>query len=246
MRLPVLLTYTSAGAVTARLAVTHGDLDQAERLVHEVYVARGLRAATPPRPGTRTRHTDVFVARLGNAVGATLSLLCDSSRGLPADALYRADLAALRAEGRRLAEVSALAVDAQWRGAALALVRPLVQLVGIYARDIAGVDELCIAVHPRHAPFYEHAFGFTRFGVEKSYSAVNGAPAVGLRLDLRRPPVAGALSGALFGPGEVARVRAALRMDLRRRVAARGPLVQILQFPQASRAVPRGPEMEVC
>jgi hypothetical protein len=162
------------------------------------------------------------------------------------DALYRSELAALRADGRRLAEVGALAVDRPWRGATLALMRPLVQLVGIYARDVGGMDDLCIAVHPRHASFYVRGFGFTRFGVEKAYGAVKGAPAVGLRLDLHRPPVAGALSGVLFRPNEIARIRAALDVDLRRRAAAVGPLVQMLQFGQPRRAVERCVPTEVC
>ena len=188
----------------------------------------------------------MFVARIDDAVGATLSLLRDSPRGLPVDALYRSELTALRARGLRLAEVGALAVDRPWRGAALALMRPLVQLLGIYARDVGGVDELCIAVHPRHAPFYERAFGFARFGAEKAYGAVKGAPAVGLRLDLHRPPVPDALSGVLFQPNEIARVRAALDVDLRRRAAAAGPVVQMLQFGDSRRALERCVPMEVC
>lgn len=241
----MLFAETAAGAVAAGLSLTRADRRQAERLVHDVYVARGLRdPASGPR-ALGASHAVVFVARVDGAVGATLSLLRDSTRGLPADALYRAELEALRAAGRRVAEVSALAVDPRWRGAALSLVRPLVQLIGVYARDIEGVDELCIAVHPRHAPFYEGQFGFARFGAEKPYAAVAGAPAVGLRLDLHRPP-AGALSGLLFGPGEIARLRAALEADLRRRVAAAGPLMQILQFPETRRAVTRVSAMEVC
>lgn len=238
----MLLTQTAA----AGLAITRDDLRQAERLVHEVYVARGLRDPAGPRRAIGAGRAVVFVAHVDGAVGATLSLLRDSTRGLPADALYSAELSALRADGRRLAEVSALAVDPQWRGSALALVRPLVQLVGVYARDVEGVDELCIAVHPRHAPFYEGRFGFTRFGAEKPYGAVNGAPAVGLRLDLHRPPVTGALSGVLFPPSEIARIRAALHTDLRRRAAATGPLVQMLQFAESSRALARFVDMEVC
>ena len=241
----MLHTRTSAGPVAANLAVTRDDVEHAERLVHDTYVARGLRDAmshAAARPGSAA----VFVARIDGAVGATLSLLPDSTRGLPVDALYRAELAALRASGRRLAEVGALAVGRPWRGAALALVRPLVQLVGIYARDLRGVDELCIAVHPRHAPFYERGFGFTRFGAEKAYGAVKGAPAVGLRLDLHRPPVAGALSGVLFPPNEIARIRAALDRDLRRSAAAVGPLMQMLQFGEAPRPLEHCVAMEVC
>jgi hypothetical protein len=242
----VLFTQTLAGPVAAGLAITRDDLHQAQRLVHDVYVARGLRDPHARRHAAGTARAVVFVARVDGAVGATLSLLRDSPRGLPADTIYARELAALRADGRRLAEVSALAVDAQWRGAALALVRPLVQLLGVYARDVEGADELCIAVHPRHASFYEGRFGFTRFGAEKPYAAVQGAPAVGLRLDLHRPPVPGALSGMLFKSGEIARVRVALEADLRRRVAAAGPLMQILQFTQARRPVTRLVDMEVC
>jgi len=125
-------------------------------------------------------------------------------------------------------------------------VRPLIQLVGVYARDVEGADELCIAVHPRHAPFYEKGFGFIRFGAEKPYAAVKNAPAVGLRLDLHQPPVAGALSGALFRPGEIARIRASLDADLRRRAAAEGALMQMLQSARAARDVTRFADAEVC
>jgi hypothetical protein len=150
----------------------------------------------------------------------------------------------VRGRRRRLLEVSALAVERHRRGAALALVRPLIQLVGVYARDLEGADELCIAVHPRHATFYEKHFGFIRFGAEKPYAAVKNAPAVGLRLDLHQPPVAGALSGTLFGPGEIARVRAAL--DDVRGGAATGSSMQILQCASAARDVTRFVDVEVC
>jgi hypothetical protein len=113
-----------------------------------------------------------------------------------------------------------------------------VQLVGIYARDIERVDDLCIAVHPRHAPFYARAFGFTRFGAEKPYHAVNDAPAVGLRLDLHRPPVTGALSAVLFKSDEIARVRDALDADARR--------MQILQFRPPSPSLHAFHATEVC
>jgi GNAT superfamily N-acetyltransferase len=243
----VLHTYTLEGPVTLGLAITRDDVDQAERLVHEVYVGRGFRDATRPRRRPAlTLRTTVFLARTAGAVVGTLSLVRDLAGGLPADSLYGAELQARRAGGRRLAEVSGLVVDPSWRGAPLALVRPLVQLLGVYARDIAHVDELCIAVHPRHAAFYERRLGFIRFGREKAYGAVNGAPAVGLRLDLREPPIPGALSGSLFGDADIPRVRAALDADLRRQAAATGPLVKMLQFRQRRQRVTSSASMEVC
>jgi hypothetical protein len=60
----------------------------------------------------------------------------------------------------------------------------LVRMVVLYAAETAQLDELCIAVNPRHADFYCKAFYFRRFGDLKEYQKVNGAPAVALRLDL--------------------------------------------------------------
>jgi hypothetical protein len=74
-------------------------------------------------------------------------------------------------------------------------------------------------VHPRHAPFYEGRLRFRRFGGLKAYEAVNGAPAVGLRLDLHQldsPLGDTTFAGSLFGAEQRARVRAGLHRDLRR------------------------------
>jgi hypothetical protein len=174
--------------------------------------------------------TAVFVARADGEVVATVSLIADSALQLPCDALYGAELVAFRAAGRRLAEVSALAVSEDWRGVGLGAMRALVRVVGVYGREIARVDDLCIAVHPRHAPFYEGRLRFERFGRLTAYDAVNGAPAVGLRLDLRqldRPLDGASFAGAVFSPEERARTRAGLERDLDR-LARERPL-QILQ-----------------
>lgn len=215
---------TARGTVEIGLATTTDDFDQAFRLVHDTYVARGYQR--PAATGRRLTlyqampSTKVFVARMAGRVVATLSLVGDSTLKLPCDDLYRDELAAMRVTGRRLAEVSALAVADDWRGARLECFRALVQAVGVYARRIAAVDDLCITVHPRHAPFYEALLRFERFGGLKSYDSVNGAPAVGLRLDLRRElahvPDAAALPFAapLFHPDAVARVLASLERDV--------------------------------
>jgi hypothetical protein len=176
-----------------------------------------------PNPYHAISCTAVFVARAGASVVATVSLIADSALRLPCDALYGAELAGFRATGRRLAEVSALAVGEAWRGPGLGMMRGLVRAVGVYGRDIARVDDLCIAVHPRHAPFYEGLLRFRRFGGLKTYDAVNGAPAVGLRLDLREldaPLDDTSFAGSLFATSERARIRAALERDLARAGAA--------------------------
>jgi hypothetical protein len=209
-------------SIDVALAVTRGQLDAASRLVHRCYLRRGY-----VKPSAEGRHvnphlamssTAVFVARADGAIVATVSLIADSARRLPSDALWGADLAAFRATGRRLAEVSALAVSEAWRGTGLHMLRSLVRAVGVYGRDIARLDALCIAVHPRHAPFYEALLRFRRFGEPTTCDAVNGAPAVGLRLDLRQldGPLDDPFAADVFAAEERRYVRARLERDLLR------------------------------
>jgi hypothetical protein len=63
-------------------------------------------------------------------------------------------------------------------------VAQLMSRLVLYAERLGRVDDLCVTVHPRHFRFYER-LGFSRLGAVKEYAAVNGAPAVALRLDLR-------------------------------------------------------------
>jgi N-acyl amino acid synthase FeeM len=215
-------------ALDTGLALTRTELDAASRLVHQCYLACGYVKPSPDgrhvSPYLAMPSTAVFVARAGGEVVATVALLEDSALQLPCDELYGAELAVLRRAGRRIAEVSALAVSEECRGLGLRALHSLVQAVGVYGRDLVRADHLCIAVHPRHAAYYESRLQFQRFGGLKPYHAVNGAPAVGLLLDLRdldRAPRKGSLGGSLFGAADRARVGARLRREGARLAADR-------------------------
>ena len=209
-------------SIEVSLAVTGADLDAASRLVHECYVRRGYAAPSADGRHTSPYHaapsTAVFVARASATVVATVSLIADSARGLPCDLLWPSDLAALRADGGRVAEVSALAVSEAWRGRGLRALRPLVCAVGVYARDLAGLDTLCVAVHPRHASFYEALLQFRRFGALTACGAVNGAPAVGLSLDLAEldRELHEPFAASIFGGDRRRTTRAGLENTVRR------------------------------
>ena len=215
-------------AIDAGLAITRTELDAASRLVHRCYLERGY-----VQPSGDGRHVSpylampsaaIFVARAADDVVATVSLLEDSELQLPCDELYPAEMSMLRATGVRMAEVSALAVSEAHRGVALDAMRSLIRVVGVYGRDLAGVDHLCIAVNPRHASFYESRLRFRRFGDLKAYGAVNGAPAVGLLLDLRqmdRPLGEDPFVVSLFGAAHRGVTRARLCRDRARAAAWR-------------------------
>ena len=215
-------TRLGKSSIEVALAVTRADLDEASRLVHRCYIRRGYVKPSPDgrhtSPYLEMPSTAVFVARVDGAVVATVSLIADSPRRLPCDALWGSELDALRARGERLAEVSALAVSEAWRGAGLRMLRGLVRAVGVYARDIAHFDTLCVAVHQRHAMFYEALLRFRRFGDIKPFDAVNGTPAAGLRLDLHQldAPLDDRFAASIFAAEERRQMRARLQRDLLR------------------------------
>jgi hypothetical protein len=128
--------------------------------------------------------TKVFVARRGDAFIGTLTLVQDSLFALPLDELYRDEVAGLRQQGRRIAEVAALATSAASRRAGVAVLLHLMRMVVTYALKIGSVNDLCITVNPRHVEFYRTCLRFDIIGPERAYGKVNGAPAVLLRLDL--------------------------------------------------------------
>lgn len=185
-----MLAQDTRATVDIELATTRAVFEDACRLVHDAYVARGY--MTPHPSGTRIGwhqslpSTRVYVARDAGRVIATIALVPDSVHGVPCDALYPWELAAMRAGGERIAEVAAFAIDERHRTTGRETVRALIQAV---AADVRRFTTLCITVNPRHTRFYETRLGFERFGPVKSYGAVNGAPAVPLRLDVARAAV---------------------------------------------------------
>jgi len=118
-------------------------------------------------------------------VGA-LTVVFDSPMGLPADQLYKPELDALRAQGRRLSEIVSLGV-AEEAGAGAQIMVQLFNFVYLLSKKVRGATDFMITVNPRHVRFYEKTLLFQAAGPERSYDKVGGAPALLLRLDLGVP-----------------------------------------------------------
>jgi hypothetical protein len=125
--------------------------------------------------------TLVFVAVLedGRVIG-TVSLVVDSSAGLPMDALYPGELEARRRHAR-LAEVKSLAVERSYRHAGV--VHLLTRMIVGAATAVGCVDELVMAAHPRTRAYYARTWLFAPFGPERGYQGFGkGALAVAMRV----------------------------------------------------------------
>lgn len=198
-------------AVTVRLARTVQELTAAYALLHRQYVLAGFQDADPsglrftPHFALPTSHTLVAVAGKGSEVVGTLTLVVDGALGLPMEAEYPREIAALRASRPRLAEVSGLAIRrAQDRVVAVNLIRATYA----FALHVLGVSDLCIAVNPAHRGFYEKVLLFETFGQIRPYAYVKGAEAVPMRADLtteedrfRRVHGANAIGRIFLGKG---------------------------------------------
>ncbi|MDD4270637.1 MAG: hypothetical protein GXY25_07085 [Pirellulaceae bacterium] len=182
-------------AIVYKVADTRRELHAAMRLVHDNYVRLGL--IQPKKYGLHVapQHalptTEVLVAITRQAVVCTMSVIQGDGFQLPLEQIYGEEVALFRIRRQRVAEIGSLAsVSAECEKTPGCVFR-LMALALQRCRQ-KGADVVLIAVHPRHARFYEHFFGFGVFGEERPYEMVAGRPAVALslafdRLESRHP-----------------------------------------------------------
>jgi hypothetical protein len=148
------------------------ELEQAFSLVHREYASRGYSHNYYKSKGRVSLFnalpaTAVFIAEQCNRVVATVTLIPDSPMGLPMDKIYKEKLDVFRKKGLRIAEVSQLAIDSElfpkkwfsmFNFSKLMFVFGIFKFVFDYARNIAELDELCIAITPEHRHLYKFLF----------------------------------------------------------------------------------------
>jgi len=160
-----------------RLARTTDQRQSANLLIRKMYSWRGYH--TMAEADHAANRISLSVSSEDHIIG-TLTLGLDVEEGLSADAMYKGEIDQLRAQGRRICEITKLAVD-QSVGSRRVLAA-LFHIAYIHAHRIHGCTDIMIEVNPRHVMFYERMLGFRRFGEEKLCARVN-APAVLLRLE---------------------------------------------------------------
>jgi hypothetical protein len=182
----------AGGQYTIRVANDLESRRKAYQLVYGLYLEKEYAQPHPSRMwlsifDALPETTTLLVERTdtGAAVGA-LTVVFDSPMGLPADNLYRPELNALRAAGRKLSEIVSLGVAEEPAAGPQILVK-LFNFVYLLAKKVRGASDFMITVNPRHVRFYQRTLLFEAAGPERSYGKVGGAPALLLRLDLAIP-----------------------------------------------------------
>jgi hypothetical protein len=101
------------------------------------------------------------------------------------EAIYSEEVGQSRSQKLFVGEVSSLAGCTGEFRSFLPLFVQLTRLMAQYARS-QGMDQFLIAVHPKHAGFYERFMGFEIIGPVREYPFVQNAPAVACCLDFHR------------------------------------------------------------
>ena len=157
-----------------RLASSDERAQQASFLVRKRYAEVGYVAAGGA--GARRCPAEItLLSYLNEQVVGTLTVGMDVGQGLYADELYQAEIDRLRAEGRKVAEFTKLAVDT--KRASKQVLASLFHIAYIHLRRIWRYTDMVIEVNPDHVEFYKKMLGFVDFGPQLHCARVN-APAV--------------------------------------------------------------------
>ena len=190
-------------SITYKIAQERSELESAFELVWDSYVKVGLQAddnlgirvskyqllpttkvlVAVHHPELDKRAPDYEKLKEPGVVVGTLTLVMDSSMGLPMEELCGDEVAELRSRGRKLAEVIALSVNPDFRKDNVMMY--LYKLMFQYARH-KGVTDLTCSVTKKHIRFYRRMLLFKPLGGLKEYSAANQLETQGHLLDLKR------------------------------------------------------------
>jgi len=173
----------NSSSLRVAVATSVQQLAAAQDLVRRRYAWRGYEFETEKCnvPRQRTSNDVTFVVESVDSLIGTVTLGLDGPDGLLAERTHEGVIAQARLNGRRVCEVTRLAVaeDADSR-TVLALLLSLAHLV---ARTVHEVTDVFIEVNPRHVAFYSRALGFIVAAGERICERVR-APSVLLRAEL--------------------------------------------------------------
>jgi hypothetical protein len=149
-----------------RFAQHDETFNNASMLVQKRYAWRGFPKAQLKKYPNRITILSFFEERI---VG-TVTVGYDSEEGILVDEIYKDEIDALRAQGKRVGELSKLAIDEDI--GSKQLLASLIHIAYLYG-VIHQCTDAVIEVVPRHKVFYEKMLGFKQIGEEKMNNRVN-------------------------------------------------------------------------
>lgn len=171
-----------------KMAETQDEISQALSLLYKSYLNLGYIDPHPAqlRISENIVHptTMILIAKYGEEVVGTISILLDSEIGLPVDQSW--DLSQLRKNGKILGEISGLGIKKNYKMRRGQLLLLLCKVMYVYAKNILKLNRIVIATTSEVEPFYTDVILFKVLGGRRDvkHDLVKGNPSIAAYLDL--------------------------------------------------------------
>lgn len=172
----------SAPKFTIKIANSLEEREAAYRLAYQVYLDKGYITTNPNEWLIKPQDADpdtttLIVQDINKNVVGTATIIFDGYSVLPAQAIYFSEINTLRSRKEKIAEISRLAINPDYRNSKEILVL-LFNYLYIYSFYVKNYTCLTIEVNPRHTAYYEALLNFRVIGNEKPCPFVQRAPAI--------------------------------------------------------------------
>lgn len=173
--------------VVFKLTETREELEGAFAILHDSYVDVGLMKQSPSglrvTPYHALNSSVTLIGKVGHEIVATLTIITDSKLGLPSDNFI--DLSKLRQGGKRIAEISALAIKKKYRGQMLF---HLLKYMYEWCTNYLSINHLIatLTTDTKSYELYESILFFKRIEnkIEANYAFSNFRPVIAEHLNL--------------------------------------------------------------
>lgn len=154
------------GGIDYKIATSKEEMRKAYELVYQNYVEKKFCKLNHHRMRIflfdSLLETRTFIAKEGDDVLATATLVFDSPIGLPSDGIYKDRIDELRREGKKICEFSKLSTKKDLGTKALRILPNLFRSCWLYAKEINKHSHFCILVEPRNEEYYLKSYFFEK------------------------------------------------------------------------------------
>lgn len=185
------VSYDLDPEIIFKQATTKDEIEQALNLVYESYIDLNYIDANADQLHL-TKYltlptTAILVIKLKEEVIGTMSIVLDSSLGLPVETTW--DIGEYKKNGMNIAEISALTIGKNIKNHKGSLLLPLSKFMTSFCTDILKVDAIVIATIYEVEPFYTDLLLFTKIPDSRGqkHDLVKGTKATCCILELNDP-----------------------------------------------------------
>lgn len=181
-----LVEKTSKSEFTIKIANTLEEREAVYQLGYQIYLEKGYIKENPNEWMIQNYDFDsetviLIVQDQNKKIAGSVTIVFDGYSKLPATSIYSEEICNLRKSDNRMAELSRLVINHEYRNSKEILIL-LFNYLAIYIHHVRKYNSFVVQVNPRHKNYYKTLLNFEEIGQEKPCPHVQSAPAILLYL----------------------------------------------------------------